>query len=350
MGKMTIKEIARECKVSQATVSNVLNGKPKVSEETKNQILKVMEEYGYQPNNIAQGLRRKKTKTIGIIVEDIRQFTSPMIIDGVMRMCEENGYKTVVQNLRLYSRWSDYWFDNNKMVDSVLTPAFQELKNIMVDGIIYIAGHARKIQFPGKMDIPLVLCYAYSQDNSVPSVVLDDEESAYRVVQHLVKMGHRNIGIIAGEEDNLHTQLRIRGCQRGFFDAGILYNPANVLFAGWDKVHGYKAAKTFLERDITAIICMNDRVAGGVYKYCYEHNIRVGEDISIMGMDNEILADYYTPGLTTMELPLVKIGTTATSQLLKMLEAEEDEEYIPEEVIGLPAEIVQRKSVVNLTK
>lgn len=345
---MNIKEIAQKCNVSPSTISNVLNGRPKVSEETRQHILKVMEEYGYQPNNIAQGLRRKRTKTIGIVVEDIRQFTSPMIIDGVMRMCEDNGYKTVVQNLRLYSRWSDYWFDNNKMVDSVLTPAFQELKNIMVDGIVYIAGHARKIQFPEKLDIPLVLCYAYSQDNSVPSIVLDDEESAYRVIRYLAEKGHKNIGIIAGDEDNMHTQLRIRGCQRGFFEAGILYNPQNVIYSGWDKIHGYKEAKTLIDSGVTAVVCMNDRVAGGFYKYCYEQNIRIGEEISVMGFDNEILADYYTPGLTTMEIPLVNLGSRAISELIGMIETEDSEDNTSGEVIKLVAEVVPRHSVVDL--
>lgn len=347
---MTIKEIAKECNVSPSTVSNVLNGKPKVSEETRKLVMRVMEKNGYQPNNIAQGLRRKKTNTIGIIVEDIRQFTTPSIVDGVMRMCEEYGYKTVVQNLRLYSRWSDYWFDNSKMVESVLTPAIQELKNIMVDGIIYIAGHARKIQFPKKINIPLVLCYGYSQNEDIPSVVLDDEESAYKVIQYLTNKGHRKIAIIAGEQDNMHTQLRMLGCQRAFFEAGILYNPSTIIYAGWGKMHGYKSAKKVFKQDVTAVMCMNDRLAGGFYQYCYENHIRIGQDISVMGFDNEILSDFYTPGLTTMDIPLKDLGSKATSQLIKMLEADEENPYVPDKITKMTAQVVVRDSVVDLSK
>lgn len=146
---VTIKEIARECNVSPTTVSNILNGKPKVSEETKQRVLETVEKMGYSPNYIAQGLRNQKTKMIGIIAEDIAQFTTPEIVEGIMSYCEEKGYRTIVKNLRLYARWSDSWYDNERSYRSILDPTLKELESIRVDGIIYIAGHARIIHcFP----------------------------------------------------------------------------------------------------------------------------------------------------------------------------------------------------------
>ena len=112
---ITLKDIAKECGVSTATVSNILNGKNKVSEETRNRVLKVVNDRGYKLNYVAQGLRKQKTQTIGVIAEDIAQFTTPEIIEGIMEVCEERGYRTIVQNLRLYARWQDLWFDNDKM-------------------------------------------------------------------------------------------------------------------------------------------------------------------------------------------------------------------------------------------
>ena len=93
---ITIKEIARECNVSPTTVSNILNGKPKVSQETKERVLETVNRLGYRPNYIAQGLRNQKTKMIGIIAEDIAQFTTPEIVEGIMSYCEENGYRSIV--------------------------------------------------------------------------------------------------------------------------------------------------------------------------------------------------------------------------------------------------------------
>ncbi|MBQ6765623.1 MAG: LacI family DNA-binding transcriptional regulator, partial [Paludibacteraceae bacterium] len=107
---VTLKEVAERCNVSATTVSNVINGKAKTSEETKNRIMQVIKETGYKPNTIAQGLRVKKTRTIAVIAEDIAQFTSPPMIESIMETCEKKGYRVVVHNLRLYDRWSDTWY------------------------------------------------------------------------------------------------------------------------------------------------------------------------------------------------------------------------------------------------
>jgi len=109
---VTIKDIARECGVSIATVSNVLNGRKKAGEATVQLIFETARRLGYQPNLIAKGLRENQTHQIGIIVEDLSQFSVPVIVEGIMRSLEGSGYQTSVSNLRMYSRWSDTWFNN----------------------------------------------------------------------------------------------------------------------------------------------------------------------------------------------------------------------------------------------
>ena len=155
---VTIKDIAEECNVSITTVSNVLNGKAKVGEKTKQRILEVIEKRGYRPNTIAQGLRSQKTKNIAIIADDIAQFSTPEIIEGIMSYCEQRSYRTTVRNLRLYARWQDTWYNNDAAFHSILNPILDELNSHMVDGIIYIAGHARKINcFPENFGTPAVM-------------------------------------------------------------------------------------------------------------------------------------------------------------------------------------------------
>ena len=211
---VTLKEIAKECRVSPATVSNILNGKPKVSEETRQRVLDTVEKRGYRPNYIAQGLRNQKTKTIGIIAEDIAQFTTPEIVDGIMSRCEEKGYRAVVKNLRLYARWSDSWYDNESSYHSILDPTLKELESIRVDGIIYIAGHARVIHcFSEDFKTPAVMAYAFTDNRRVPSVAIDDKKSACEMIHYLISRGHRKIGVIGGRENNIHTQQRLQGYQ-----------------------------------------------------------------------------------------------------------------------------------------
>ena len=107
---VTIKEIAQKCNVSIATVSNILNGKPNAGEETRKRVLQAVEELNYTPNTVAKNLKLKKTKAIGVIVEDITVFCAPEIIDGITSYCEEKGYHVLLTNLRLYKKYEDAYY------------------------------------------------------------------------------------------------------------------------------------------------------------------------------------------------------------------------------------------------
>lgn len=340
---VTLKEIARECKVSPTTVSNILNGKPKVSEETKQRVLETVDKLGYRPNYIAQGLRNQKTKTIGIIAEDITQFSTPTIVEGIMSRCEERGYRTIAKNLRMYARWSDSWYNNESSYHSILDPTLKELESIRVDGIIYVAGHARMIHcFPEDFKMPAVMAYAFSDNPKVPSVVINDKESACEMISYLVSKGHRRIGVIGGKENNIHTQQRLLGYQKALYDNQILFNPAWVRYADWEKEGAYQEAKALLETDVTAIFCMADRMAGGVYCCLDEMGLRAGRDIAVAGFDDQDIAEYFVPGLTTMALPLREIGNASADLLLKQMEGMGEE--VPDKIM-IPCRFIERSSV-----
>ena len=345
---VTIKEIAQMCNVSAATVSNILNGKDKAGEETKQKVLQAVKETGYQPNYIAQGLRNSKTKTIGIIAEDIAQFTTPSMIESIMEYCEEKGYRTIVQNLRLYARWSDKWYDRDADYHSILDPALQELLSVKVDGIIYIAGHARVIHcFPEDFRVPAVMTYAYSDSEQVPSIAIDDEQSAYELVMHLLEMGHRRIGVIGGWQNNIHTQKRLLGYQRALFDARVLFEPGLVRYGAFERESGYRETQGLLDAGVSAIFCMTDRMAGGVYDYLEEKGMVVGEDISVVGFDNQDIATYFRPSLTTTALPLHEIGYESARILLEKIEngrAKDEIKGTPTEIL-VPCKMQSRNSV-----
>ena len=346
---VTIKDIARECNVSIATVSNVLNGKNKASVETQNRIMEVVEKFGYTPNRVAKGLRSKKTDIIGIIVEDLSQFTTANIVEGVMRQIEEYGYKAVLINLRLYSRWSDKWFHNEDMLNEVLDQSIEDLGSIMVDGIVYVAVHARVThKLSGKLGVPAVMVYAYESDGSIPSVVIDDELSAYNEINYLIEKGHKDIGIIGGRQDNMHTQLRLKGALRAFEEHGIKLSDDRICYALWGKKEGYEAAKLLEGKGLTAIFCMADRMAGGVYQYAYEKGIKIGQDFSLVGYDDQIVADYFNPGLTTMALPLHALGKTAADIIMERLGETETHIEITDNLIKIPCTFIERESVADI--
>ncbi len=355
---VTLKEIAKRCNVSATTVSNIINGKPKVSEQTRQAVLEVVKEMGYQPDYVAQGLRRKRTRTIGIIAEDIAQFTTPGMVESIMAYCEEKGYRTIVQNLRLYGRWADSWFNQEDEYEQVLLPALMELCSVKVEGIIYLAGHARVIKsISENFPIPVVMAYAYTKSPHIPSVVIDDQESSHEIIQYLLSEGHTKIGVIAGREDNIHTQRRLLGYQEALYEAGVLFNPNWIRYGDWERPSGYQETEALLKEGVTAIFCMADRMAGGVYDYLEEKGLTVGEDISVVGFDNQDIAEYFRPALTTTALPLSEIGRMSSQLLIERIEREESsegqsaEQNVTEreiQEVAIPCKLIRRHSVKNL--
>lgn len=331
------------CGVSISTVSNVLNGKPKVKESTKQKVLTVVKETGYQPNYFAQGMRKQNTKIIGIIVEDFNEFVV-QIAEAVMAYCEDRGYRTILLNLRMYDKWKDSWYEDNEKLQKVLQPALQELLSIKVDGIIYVAGHCRKIEcFPNDLQIPGIVVYSLSKNGKFPSVVIDDEKGGYDLTNYIILKGHKKIGVIAGKEDNIHTIMRLKGYKRAFCMHNMKYDPQWILYGDWERESGCTYAESLLKSGVTAIFCMNDKMAAGVYDYCYKHGLVVGKDISVVGYDNVSIAQYLRPTLTTSEIQLKEIGYQAAYMMVRMIE--KSGTYVEDEIIKVPCKIIIRESV-----
>lgn len=346
---ITLKEVAERCNVSATTVSNVINGKAKTSEETKNRILKVIKETGYEPNTVAKGLRIKRTRSIAIVAEDIAQFTSPTIIESIMETCEKMNYRVIVHNLRLYDRWQDTWYGQDDEYHSVLDPVIKDIMAAQIDGIIYLAGHARIIKSLNSTSsqIPIVMCYAYSESPNIPSVVIDDEKSAYDVVSYLIRNGHERIGFVGGRMDNIHTAQRLLGYQRAMYERGLLFDPKLVYYGDWSRESGYDGAKALVPQGVTALFGISDLMTGGIYDYLEEKDITIGKDISVVGFDNESISAFFRPQLTTTSLPLRQIGQKAAELLLEKLENGDGKEEISlkPEVYKFPCSLRTRKSV-----
>lgn len=319
----TIKEIAKICGVSIATVSNIINNKGSASEETRAKVLKVIEERNYTPNSVAKNLKTKNTRSIGVIAEDMTVFALPDIIDGITEYCEKEDYQILLVNLRLYKKFEDTYYQKNNH-KSIVHKEIRKLLSKQVEGIIYIAAHERLINvIPDNLPIPTVVAYGYTNKPEIPSIVVSDISGAKELIDYVVSCGHQKIGVIAGKKDSLHTQARLEGYQRALFEGNILYDPNLVVFGEWDRESGYDNTDELLKKEVTSIFCMNDFMAGGVYDRLYELGIKVGEDIGVVGFDNREMASYEKPPLTTMGLPLHDLGYRASEVILKLLKKED---------------------------
>jgi len=319
----TIKEIAKACNVSVATVSNVMNDKGAVSKETKQRILEVIKEMEYTPNYIAKNLKTKNTRSIGVIAEDMTVFAIPDIIDGITECCEKEDYQILLVNLRLYKKFSDSYYQNNDY-KNIVYKEIRKLQSKQVEGIIYIAAHERLINvIPDDLPIPTVVAYGFTNKKEIPAIAVDDMNGTMELIRYLISLGHKRIGVIAGKKESLHTLARLEGYQRALFEGNILYNLNLVAYGNWDRKSGYDKTDELIEKGVTAIFCMNDFMAGGAYDRLYELGFEVGKDIAIVGYDNREMASYEKPPLTTMGIPLHDIGYCAGEVIMDLLQKKE---------------------------
>lgn len=337
-------EIAKVCNVSIATVSNILNNKPGASKATRDFVLEKAKELNYMPNYVAKNLKSKNTRTIGVIAEDMTIFSIPDIIDGITKCCEEEAYQILLMNLRLYQKYSDTYYHKSDYYGRV-HEVIKDLIAKQVNGIIYVAAHERRTIkcIPDDLPIPAVMAYGYTDNNKIPSIVVDDVHGAYEVINYMIENGHQRIGVITGKNESMHTKDRLTGYQKALYDNQILYDPSIICYGNWIRESGYEFTDELLDKGVTAIFCMNDLIAGGVYDRIYERRLIPGEDISIAGFDNRQLSSYYKPPLTTINLPLHDIGYCASEVIIEMIQSEGGSGILPIYQIG--CKLLVRNSV-----
>ena len=346
---ITIKDIAAISGVSISTVSNVLNGKTnKVSKDVTERILKVVEDTGYKPNYLAKSLRATSTKTIGIIVEDLLLFSTSPIIEGVMKRTEEMGYSVVIENVRLFGRWDDKWMHDDALFQSALAPIMSKMEALHVDGIVYIGGYEHKVSLESRPEgVPFAIVYADTDDEEVPCFKLDDVQGGYNAYKYLSSKGHSKIAIISGEASSPHSINRLRGIQKAMFEEGVLFDPLLVTDQTWNKTGGYKGMKQLEGADFTAVICMSDLIASGVYEYLLERGKKPGKDLAIIGYDNHEISQIIYPELTTISLPLDMMGYEAASWLIDRSGSEDNKDVQPAEV-RIAGELIERDSAYSI--
>ena len=315
-----IKEVADACGVSIATVSNIFNGKGRVSEETRERIIRIAKEMNYVPNIMAKNLKQRRSNVIGIITEDLTVFNSVGIVDGIHEFLEENGYTFILGNLRLYKKYNNEFYHNEEYHNQV-QEEFHMMRSAQVAGIIYVCAHCREIKFLPEMDqVPVAIAYGFSKKKQVSSIIYDDEQAAYDATNEMINSGHRKIGLIMGDKVSMHTNARLKGYQRALFDNGILCNPDYICEGDWSREKGREAADTLVKKGVTAIFSMNDEMAAGVYDYAHEANLQIGKELALVGFDNREICTAFLPALTTMAIPLSEIGRKAAELIVDNLD------------------------------
>ncbi|MDO5035171.1 MAG: LacI family DNA-binding transcriptional regulator [Actinomycetaceae bacterium] len=313
--RVTIKDVAAEAGVSITTVSHVLNEVPglRVNPATQQRILDATEKLGYVPNRLAQSLRTHRSKTIGLIGDEIvtTPFAGKMIL-GVQEVALDRNFVLFVVSTGYQQEVE------NREID--------ELLRRQVDGIIYASMFHRKLEMPKQLSaVPTVFLNAECLTPGIPWVTPDEVAGGRDAASVLLEAGHTRLGYIDNVDDIPAAAGRMKGFRERLEQEG-LSDALLVKSVETDAQGGYVAAKELLSRADrpTAIFCFNDRIAMGAYRAAAELELKVPRDVSIMGFDNQdYVADGLYPGLTTIELPHYEMGTWAAEQLFKLIDGEE---------------------------
>lgn len=309
---MTISDIAKLANVSNSAVSIVLNNKTGVSDKTRAKVLEIIKKYNYTPNNIAQSLVAKETKSIGLIIKEIDNPYFAKVMKGVYDASSELGYSVLLgsSELSLEKESEIINIFLNKRVDGlIISPLQSERANFSYLSNILNANY------------PLVVL-GNIQNYLTNTVDIDNYKAAYDAVTYLIKLGHKKIAHLGGPLHSGHGQKRLEGYKQAHIDNYIPMNNAFIVAIEPYTTYGYKAAvEMFSTNDEkpTAIFCYNDLVAIGVIEALTKLNIKVPEKVSVVGFDNIEFSGFVRIPLTTVQMPAYEIGKSATNLLIKQI-------------------------------
>lgn len=307
---VTIKDVAKEAKVSIATVSRVLNNSPKVSEETKKKVLEAIKKLGYTPSFVARSLATKsfRTNVISIVVPFFTRDFFVEVLRGINSVISKTEY-----SINLY--------DVERIEDKerIFT---KEIFN-RCDGMIIVSFKIdeKEVEFLKKINKPIVLIDSYHPH--FPSIYVDNVRGAYMAVKYLITTKRKNIAFISGvlnEPFGYPTSLhRYQGFLKALHEANINFNPALHIQTGFSLEDGYRAGKMLIKTGVffDAVFCTSDIQAIGVMRALIEEGIKIPEDVSIIGFDDISEARYI--GLSTVRQPMREFGELGAKIIIEIL-------------------------------
>lgn len=328
----TLADVAELSGMSKTAVSLVLNDRPgsRLSAEAADRIRAAAAQLGYKPNPAAQSLRMGKTRSVGFISDEVTltRYASGMI-KGVLDAARELDHTVLIAETE-----GDI---------AGVGAAMESMLDRRVDGLLVGLMNARLVDLPRpSQDIPLVIVNGRTP-TGVPSILPDEHAAGRAVATELITAGHRRVGII-GDLPEVASDLRrsvsigarFAGLEKAFDAVGI--RPTRVQLEGWSPSIGYDAALEMLDanRDLTALLAGNDNIAFGVYQALAARGLKVPEDISVISFDDEELASYLRPGLTTARLPYEEMARIGVEMILGRREMTD---------VRVPMPIIRRQSV-----
>ena len=307
-------DIAKMARVSLGTVSNVLNNSAVVRDSLRKRVLDAVKATGYQPSQLARGLRRVKTNVIGMIIPDITNPFFPAVVRGAEDVAFSNGHRLILCNT-----------DNDHSKELV---HLKELRTYLPAGLIVIPSNFSDLTAQAESyrqsGTGVVCIDRLPKDWSGDTVTVDNEGGAYNATRYLIRMQHTRLAVITGPMHLTNAKQRLGGFRRALKESNLHVAPDYVQKTTFDKHGGYSKTLVLLRLNPrpTAIFAGNDMIALGALLAIREAGLRCPQDISIMGFDDLDLAEMTNPALSSVSQSGYQLGTTAARILLDRIQGD----------------------------
>jgi LacI family transcriptional regulator len=333
---VTIRDVARQAGVSLSTVSQVLNGRPGyASATTRDRVLEVARELGYRPNALARGLVTSRTGTLGIVITDITRAFFTQVVGSIEQVASRQGYSVLLA-----------------CADGIQPEqtALETFLDKRVDGIICMSSSvesgAEHILQVTRLGVPLVVINRPLHTSELNQIAWDDIEIGRRATEHLISLGHRRIAHVSGA---LHQPVRrsaadrVAGYKQALNAAGLPVDPALIVDGRYDYQAAFAACARLFDRPNppTAVFAASDSMAVAIVNALHRRGLRVPDDVSVVGANDDQFAVHVEPPLTTVRLPVTAAGRRAAELILAAIGAPASTEPVSE---MLASELIVRGS------
>ena len=327
-----LKDIAERANVSVMTVSKALRDEPDVSAATKARIKALAQDLGYVPDSTAQGLRTRRTKLFGLVIPSAINPIFSRLVLAIQERAYDLGYDVLLA----------YTFHNPEREEICIRRLLsRRVDGLFISPVYRLASEARVYRELLARQVPTVLLgHVTPFCSQFVNVEADDLRGGYAATQHLLKLGHKRIAFLAGPPATPWTQERFEGYRRALREAGLDVDDKLVFQAGRTIEEGAKAATQMINEgsDATAVQCINDLVAVGSAEVFLKQNLKIPQDISVVGFGNTMLSEYFRVPLTTVSQPKHRLGVAAMDSMLQLLQSQRPDPK------RLPTDLVERAS------
>lgn len=316
-----IKDIARQAGVSVSTVSNVLNNKKNVGEDTRDKILKICEELSYYPNMAGKGLKSGKPNTILFNFSDFDRSFYLKIINGISDYVNDNDFDLIICT----DKSCEKYMNNSLTSGSIILD--KKMKDEVLNRI-------------AAENYPIVVLDRILENPWIKSVVVNNYEPMYELIQGVIDRGYKSFGFVGGPEETADNKERYRAFRDALAANHIEFQQKSYFAGNYREKSGYTAAKILmLSRELPdCLVCANDNMAIGAMKAFRENGLRVPKDIAVTGFDNCDLAE--AMGLTTVSIPNYERGYIAARYLIENIRGQKNVE-----TFKIEAKLIFRDSV-----